>query len=620
VRILGICHDVLICAAALVEDGRVVAAAAEERFDRQKHSRVFPAKALEWILASRNLQLSEVDEIAVAWNPSIELESLPSGWLTRRHRGEHLHQVPTQLMRLGGGKAGDTLSIGGAFAGAPPLTFVNHHEAHVASSYLQSGWDEAAICVLDGRGERQTGLLAYGRGAEISQLAVTDYPHSMGLFYGTMTQYLGFRPDSDEWKVMALGSGVEPGPYLNLLRSLVSVQTDGTFLLDLSFFEFFNHSRPEMYSRRWVEALGPARTPNGEFNERHRQLAAACQLVFEEVGTELLTVLHRNHPTDRLCVSGGCFMNSVFNGRIASLTPFKKVFVPDAPDDSGTAAGAALWLHSQRTRRVPPVPAPDPFLGPSFTDDQCWEVVQRCRLSNATVVEDPAARAAQDLVDGKITAWFQGAMEFGQRALGHRSILLDPRRPDGKQILNAAVKYREEFRPFAPAILSEHVTDWFDCAGGTAVPFMEKVIRFRPDKVALVPAVVHVDGSGRVQTVESRGSRFRSLVEHFHDLTGIPIVLNTSFNLNGEPIVCSPIDAIRTFYSCGLDVMYLGNVKSPSDGPGHRRRNREVSGSRLTASEVLGPDSRPLTDASTQPSRCISEILTQDAPRHSCRW
>lgn len=560
-RILGICHDVLICAAALVEDGQVVAAAAEERFDRQKQSRVFPTKTISWILESRGLQLSDVDEIAVAWNPSIELETLTSGWLARRHRGEHLHQVSAHLMKVAGGKAANELTIGGMFAGAPPLTFINHHDAHIGSSYHRSGWDEAAICVLDGRGERQTGLLASAVGGRVTPLAETDYPHSLGLFYGTMTQFLGFQPDSDEWKVMALGSGVEPGPEVDVLRSMISVHQDGTFLLDLRFFEFFNQFHPEMYSRRWVDALGPARLRNGEITERHRRLAAACQQVFEEVAAELLNILHGKHPTDRLCVAGGCFMNSVFNGKITGLTPFRQLFVPDAADDSGTATGAALYLDSVRTGRRSAAGKITPFVGPSFSDEQCWEAAQRCRLPNAKVLDDPAAIAAQDLVEGKIVGWFQGRMEFGQRALGHRSILLDPRRTDGKKVLNDAVKYRENFRPFAPAVLTEHVSEWFDCPVGTASPFMEKVMQFMPDKKALVPAVVHIDGTGRAQTVDPDDDPFRSLIEHFYSLTGIPMVLNTSFNVNGEPIVCSPTDAIRTFYSCGLDVMYLGNVR-----------------------------------------------------------
>lgn len=560
-KVLGLCHDVLICAAALVDEGEVVAAAAEERFDRQKQSRIFPARAIEWCLSEAGLKLGDVDEVAIAWNPSIDLETLPNGWLTRRHRGEHFHQVPSQLMRLAGGAPSHEVRIGDAFAGGPPITFINHYDSHIGNSYFSTGWDEAAICVLDGRAERQTSLLAAARGTEIERLSEVSYPSSLGLFYGTVTQFLGFRPDSDEWKVMALGSDADPGPFLDMLRPLVRVRDDGTFTLALEYFEFYNQFDKRMYSDLWVRTFGQPRRRNDELTDRDRSLAAACQVVFEERAAELLNILHRQTGMKRLAVSGGCFMNSVFNGKILAVTPFEEVFVSGSPDDSGTAVGAALYLEAQRTGRKRGSTIHTNYWGPSFTDEQCADAVRRYRLGNARQLADPAVRAAADLADGKIVGWFQGAMEFGQRALGHRSILLDPRREDGKDVVNAAVKFRESFRPFAPAILEEKIGEWFDCPPGTTVSFMERVFQFLPGQGAKVPAVVHTDGSGRVQTVAPGQGRYRELIEEFERLTGVPIVLNTSFNLNGEPIVCTPDDAIRTFYTCGLDVLYLGDVR-----------------------------------------------------------
>jgi carbamoyltransferase len=252
----------------------------------------------------------------------------------------------------------------------------------------------------------------------------------------------------------------------------------------------------------------------------------------------------------------------VYNGKIEELTPFKDVFIGSAPDDSGTAVGAPQWLHARRSGKRSMVAMRDNYWGPESSDAECLEVAKKFKLSSATVESDPAARAAKDLVDGKIVGWFQGRMEFGQRALGNRSILLDPRRKDGKDVVNAAIKFREAFRPFAPAILLDKVHEWFECAPGTKVPFMERVLQFRANKREAVPAVVHVDGSGRLQTVDRDSApRYRALIEAFDKLTGVPIVLNTSFNLNGEPIVCSPEDALRTFYTCALDVLYLGNVR-----------------------------------------------------------
>jgi carbamoyltransferase len=316
-----------------------------------------------------------------------------------------------------------------------------------------------------------------------------------------------------------------------------------------------------MYADKLVKKLGPVRKKSEPLTSRHEKLAAAMQRVFEESVAEILTKLHARTGLKQLVVSGGCFMNSVYNGRIEATTPFTDVYIGGSPDDSGTAVGAALWLDAQRTKKRSPEPIRHNYWGPEYSDAECLEVARKFKLK-AEVVEDPSSRAAEDLVDGKILGWFQGRMEFGQRALGSRSILLDPRRKDGKDVVNAAIKFREAFRPFAPAILASKVHEWFECAPGTKVPFMERVFQFRPEKRELVPAVVHADGSGRLQTVERDLSpRYHDLIVAFEKLTGVPIILNTSFNLNGEPIVCSPEDAIRTFYTCALEALYLGNVR-----------------------------------------------------------
>lgn len=563
-KILGICHDVLICSAAVVVDGRVVAAIPEERLDRVKQSRVFPVRAIHECLRLAGLRLDEIDEIAVGWNPSIELETIPSGFLgARRWRTEHLAQVPARIMRALGSTASDELTLTGAARGAPPITFVNHYDAHVGSSLFMSGFEEAAVVVLDGRAEKQTALLAHARGTKVEKLAEVDFPHSLGLFYGAITQILGFKPDGDEWKVMALGSFAEPeNEYTDKLRRLVHVHDDGRFELALEYFDFFNFFSPHMYSERFVREIAAPRRKSEELGREHEKLAAAMQRVFEESVTKILCALHARTGVDRLVASGGCFMNSVYNGKITSLTPFRECFVSSCPDDSGTSIGAALWLHAQRTGQRAAEPVTHNYWGTSFTDGECLEIARKYKVPGVEVCDDPSARGAEDLANGKIVGWFQGPMEFGQRALGGRSILLDPRRADGRDVVNAAVKFREGFRPFAPAILAERVADWFECTPETRVPFMEKVLPFRADKAKLVPSVVHVDGSGRLQTVDEHSApRYHALIRAFEALTGVPIVLNTSFNLNGEPVVCAPDDAIRTFYTCGLDVLYLGNVR-----------------------------------------------------------
>jgi carbamoyltransferase len=418
------------------------------------------------------------------------------------------------------------------------------------------------VAILDGRAERKTGMLARARGTELEILQETNFPHSLGLLYGAVTQFLGFRPDSDEWKVMALASYAEAeNEYLAPMRSMVEVHDDGGFSIELSHVAYYNYWSRRMYSDRFVETFGPPRTRTEPITPRHERIAAALQKVFEERMATILNRLHERAGEDRLVVSGGCFMNSVFNGKITELTRFKEVFVTSCPDDSGTSIGAALYLHALRTGQHQVEAMTHNYWGPEYSDEQCRAVVDRFKLSG-TAVGDPGKQAAEDLASGNLVGWFQGPAEFGQRALGARSILADPRREDAKDLVNAAVKYRESFRPFAPAILAEKVAEWFECDPEVRVPFMERVFQFRLEKRAAVPAVVHVDGSGRLQTVDANSNpRYQRLISSFYELTGVPIVLNTSFNLNGEPIVCTPEDAVRTFYSCGLDVLYLGNLR-----------------------------------------------------------
>lgn len=563
-KILGVCHDVYVCSACLVDDGKVVFAIAEERLDRVKQSRIFPTRAIQECLKHADLELTDVDEIAVAWNPAIEAETALPGYLAgRRWRGEHLHQIPTRFLGLAGEFAARYSSHVNLWDGAPPITYVGHYLSHVGNAVYLSPFEECAVLVLDGRGERTTGLLAHARGIELEILREIEYPHSLGLFYGAFTQFLGFRPDSDEWKIMALASYAEgENEFLEPVQSLIDVDAHGSFRISLDFFQYYNSWDRRMYSDRLVDLLGEPRTPNAEIDHRHYQIAGALQRVFENSVAKIAKRLHESTGQDHLVVTGGCFMNSVLNGKITRLTPFEDCYITGSPDDSGTSVGAALYLWAQRTGKRPDAAITGAFWGNSYSDEECLKSCRRYKLPDAEPVEDPASRAAGDLAAGRLVGWFQGRSEFGQRALGNRSILADPRKAETKEVVNAAVKFREGFRPFAPAILAERVADYFECPPNTSVPFMEKVLPFRQHRRTEVPAVVHVDGSGRLQTVAAgSGSRFRQLIESFADETGVPIVLNTSFNLNGEPVVNSPEDAIRTFYSCGLDVLYLGNVR-----------------------------------------------------------
>jgi carbamoyltransferase len=562
-KILGIAHDVYICSAAVVVDGEVVSAIPEERLDRKKQSRVFPTLAIERCLREAGLTVHDIDEIAVAWNPAIEVQSTPAGYLdARRWRSEHLAQVPARLAALMGTPPNGEMTLTNLAQDAPPITFVDHYHAHLGNALTVCSEDPVAFLVMDGRGETLTAQGGVLSGSDVQVLSEVHYPHSLGLFYGMVTQFLGFKPDSDEWKVMALASYADAmGDTYDRLSKLIAVEEDGTFRLSLEYFEHYNFWDRRLYSDVFVDEFGPRRRHDEAITKRHESLAAAMQRVFEETVTRLLTALHERSGLSSVILSGGSFMNSVFNGKATEVTPFSTCYVSGSPDDSGTSVGAALFLHNVRTANRPSLSSHNSW-GPEYSDNDCLEIARRYKLPGIEVVDDPSRRAAEELAEGRIIGWFQGPMEFGQRALGNRSILLDPRLSDGRDVLNRAVKFREAFRPFAPAILAERVSDYFECPEDARVPFMERVYMFRPEKRGEVPSVVHVDGSGRLQTVTPADNpRYYALIKHFEELTGVPIVLNTSFNLNGEPIVCSPEDAIRTFMTCGLDTLYLGNVR-----------------------------------------------------------
>ena len=563
-RVLGISSDLWLSSAALVEDGRVVAAAAEERFSRQKLSRAFPAGAIAWCLEHAGIGLGEVDRVAVPWNVGAHLRAASGRWTAvPRWRGEYLATIPAGLARLAGHPEIERVET--RLAG-PELdarvVYVDHHEAHAAAAFYLSPFERAAVLTVDGKGEEETATLGRAEGRSIEKLHAVHMPHSLGLFYGAFTQFLGFRPDSDEWKVMALASYGTPGTDLHeKVRAMVELRDDGGFELDLSYFTYYLHDnlRPFLYSPKLEEALGPARRRDSELGSAHHDLARAVQEVFEETCAHMLGHLHRRTGERDVVVAGGAAMNSVYNGRILRTTPFERAFVPSCPDDSGTSVGAALAVCFGEEPACERHEHRHNFWGPSFSDAEVRETIARYKLP-ARRLADPAGEAARRLADGQILGWFQGAMEFGQRALGHRSILADPRDTRAKDRVNLAVKYREAFRPFAPAVLAERAEEWFDLEPGVRVPFMEKVYPVREERRAAIPAVTHVDGSGRLQTVTREESpRFHELIRRFEEATGVPVVLNTSFNLNGEPIVCTPTDAIRTFYSCGLDALVLGD-------------------------------------------------------------
>jgi carbamoyltransferase len=562
-NVLGIAHDIWISSAALLRDGEIVSAVCEERLNRQKKSKAFPGQSIDMCLEIAGLGMDDLDLVVCGWNPAQHLEGLHSRHSgTARFRPEYLYAVPNYLLQ----KA-TRFPLGVVeerFTGfKAPIVHVDHQLAHAANAFFLSPFDSAAVLTADGRGERQTALFAHADSTGIHPLNDVLFPHSLGLFYGMITQYLGFVPDNDEWKVMALaayGSAAE-NKFYPVLRRMFEVREDGSFRLDLSMcgFHEFEVYGGRFYTQDFVDAVGiPPRRRGEPIRTEHHDLAWALQQVFEEVMTAGLIALAKTTEAAQLVLADGCMMNSVYNGKITSCTPFTDVFVSSCPDDSGISVGAAFWGYHEWAKQGKRVAHEHNYWGPGY-DHEIEEMLKKHKIPYVTL-QNPSATAARLISEGKLVGWFQGRMEFGQRALGNRSILADPRKAESKTLINDTVKYREPFRPFAPAILADRVGEYFEVDGTGRSRFMERVYKFRDEVKQLVPAVVHADGTGRLQTVERESNaRFYDLIAEFNSITGVPIVLNTSFNLNKEPIVCTPVDAIRTFYSCGLDVLIMGD-------------------------------------------------------------
>lgn len=548
-------------AAAAVRDGRIVAAAEEERFVRIKHVTALPLRAVRSCLEAAGVELRAVDSIAVPWKY----------WVVGRRAALALGAMvrsPT-LFRVKGRRSVERLSrewteqvfLASALRrefgpGAPRPVFLDHHLCHAASTFLPSPFERAAILVVDGASESHTAMLGVGEGAEIRVLRRIPLPHSLGQFYAAMTAFLGFTPDRDEYIVMGLAAYGEPRFAPVLRERLLRLTPDGGFRLDVRLLDF-HLARVGLFAPALTELLGPSRRPGEELTERHKDLAASAQLVLEETLLHLARRLERDTRLPALCLAGGVAFNCVANSRLRRELGFESVFVQPAAGDAGAALGAALW-QSVRLG-APREPMTHAYLGPSFDEAACRRALERAGLTAETLPErELVERVAAELARGRLVFWFQGRMEWGPRALGNRSLLADPRREDMRELINAKVKFREPFRPFAPAVPAERAPEFFD--PGEASPYMLFTQPVRPGAKGLIPAVVHVDGTARLQTVDRDSNpRFRLLLEAFGRLTGVPVLLNTSFNVQ-EPIVCTPEEAVACFLRTEVDWLALGNL------------------------------------------------------------
>jgi carbamoyltransferase len=561
-RIIGLLSQFWISSAVLLKDGKVVAGAAEERFNREKVSRKFPHAAMDFCLKEGKCSLEDIDYVAVGWNPGIHIRTYNRRFSeTFRWHAEFLYNVPNSLLRHRKDKQVNWVEQRFMHPkGETKVIYVTHHLAHAANAFYLSPYKEAAIITVDGRGEDETAFFGVGKNNKITELGTIVHPQSLGLFYSTLTQFLGFEPHVDEWKVMALASyGTRDNKYYHKLKQILRHLPDGTFEFDLTYFDYYLHDKHSFYSPKMRSLLGEPRKSDDGYTQRHKDIAAALQQITEETLVHMLEWLHAKTKQKNLVVSGGVFMNSVFNGKITERTPFKNVFISSCPDDSGISIGAAAYVHHDILGLPRMQPQEHNYWGPEYGDKEIKDTIQKYKLT-ARKLPDIEKHTAQLLAHGKIIGWFQGKMEFGQRALGNRSILANPRMAEMKDLVNRVIKYREGFRPFAPSILEERVAEYFECDKNARVPFMERVFMIRKDKQSEIPAVTHVDGSGRLQTVSKKHSpRYYQLIKEFEKLTGTPVVMNTSFNLKGEPVVMTPTDAIRTFNSSGLDALVLGD-------------------------------------------------------------
>jgi carbamoyltransferase len=554
--------------AALVVDGQLVAAVEEERFNRIKHWAGFPAQSVRYCLVQAGISPHEVDHVAISFNPRANLLRRLRFVVTQRPSARAvLDRVKRQ---------GKTLGLESQFAaavGCQPNELkarfhrIEHHQTHLAAGFLISPFDEAAILSIDGMGDFTSTLTAHGRGIGWQELDRVFFPHSLGFLYCAMTMYLGFPHYGDEYKVMGLAPYGEP-EFAEIIRRLVQPRGD-LFELDLDYFTHhkqgirmtWNDGAPivaPFHSPLLERELGPMRKKGEEVTRRHENIARSLQVVTEEIVLHLLRRLHAKTRQPNVCLTGGVAMNSVANGKVTRETPFKNVYIPAGAADNGTSFGAAFHVW-HRTLGQPRAFVQDhAYWGSSFDQNECARAIREAGLPFDTYDDrDLVDRTTDLLLDGRVAGWFQGRMEFGARALGNRTLLADPRRTDMRDIINLRIKFREKFRPFAPSILEECVHEWFEIDEPT--PYMEKVFPIRPEKRAQIPAVTHVDGSGRLQTVSKRTNPlYHALISRFHEKTGVPIVLNTSLNEN-EPIVRTPAEAIDCFLRTDMDALVLGS-------------------------------------------------------------
>lgn len=562
--------------ACIVVDGKLICAIEEERIRRIKHWAGLPTEAIKWCLKNASIDITDVDHIVISRNPYARLHKKIPRVMRNLYNQRFIKSRFMNATKIRNIKAeiAIALDIDSKKIKAKAHK-VEHHKAHIGSSFLVSPFEKAVCVTVDGFGDFASGMRAIGEGERIKVIDVVEYPHSLGIFYSAFTQFLGFWKYGDEYKVMGLSAIGEPF-YTEEIKKIIRLKENGLFELDTSYFLHDSegvemswlNGEPKIgriFSDKFIELLGKPREDE-DVKGKYADIAASLQSVYEEVFFHILNTAYKKVNLDKLSLAGGCIQNSLANGKIFERTPYKDVYIPPAAHDAGTAIGAAFWVWNVILGKKRDFIMDSPYWGNLFKDEDIERFLESrileikeegCEVKKIEDKNQLCRVVAKKIEEGKILGWFQGRTEWGPRALGNRSILVDPRRKEMKDILNARIKRREWFRPFAPSILEEYMSEWFE--GTYPVPFMEKVYKIKPEKREKIPAVTHVDGTGRLQTVSRKiNPIYYQLIEEFFKLTGIPIVLNTSFNEN-EPIVNTPEDALNCFLRTNMDVLVLGS-------------------------------------------------------------
>ena len=556
--------------ACLLKDGKVLCATEEERFRRVKHWAGFPSEAIKFCLEDEGISIQQVDHITISRDPKANF------FKKVFHSLKNSISILTIWDRLTNAKK--VSSIKGELSKVFELPEseikaevhnIEHHRSHIASSFFASRFEKSAILSVDGFGDFTSTMTAIGKGNKFDVLDEVNYPHSLGVFYSTVTQFLGFPNYGDEYKVMGLAPYGE-AKYLKELEQILTLTDDGFFKLNKKYFKHFKEGVAmswdggspiieSLFTLEWEKLFRTAREQNDELEQFHIDLAASVQKFTEKVLFHMLNHLQKKTGCENICITGGVAQNSVANGKILESTNFKNIYIPSAGHDAGTSIGSALYLYNQILRNERLEEITSAYFGKKSSQEEIVKFLEKESVKYEIYSdEDLYEKVSDKLVDGGVVGWFQGRAEFGPRALGHRSIIVDPRRKDAKYLLNDKIKRRESFRPFAPSILKEAVSDYF--VQKDTVPFMEKVFDIKKEKYDEIPAVTHVDGTGRLQSVDNEVSpRYHKLISKFAEKSGVPILLNTSFNEN-EPIVNKPEEALSCFLRTKMDMLVMENI------------------------------------------------------------